>query len=309
MAAGKIDTHQHFFPKAYIDSVGLDVLAAQMPSRRAPDWSPEKAIAMMETNGIAEGILSVSSVSRLPNATTVLRQCNEAAAELRGKYPGRFGSFANLPLPDVDASLREVAYARDELSADGFIVFTSYEGRYLGDADFQPLWEELDRRGAVVLVHPNEPNYAIPNIAPASVLEFPFETTRAATSLILSGVIERFSRIRFILSHAGGTLPYLLPRISLSMRMMPGIIDQVGTAEDAFRAFYYDTALASGRTTFAALAEFVDPTHILFGTDFPMAPDFGLKTFNEELERLDVPGLSRPAIYRGNAAQLLGRDA
>src|SRR5580693_2534615 len=123
MASGKIDTHQHFFPKAYVDGVGLDALARQMPNQKAPEWSPERAIAMMDAHEISEGILSVSSGPPIPDAPTLLRKCNDAAAELRQRYPGRFGSFASLPLPDIDASLSEVAYSLDTLEADGFIIF------------------------------------------------------------------------------------------------------------------------------------------------------------------------------------------
>src|SRR5579859_3380035 len=146
MASGKIDTHQHYFPKVYVDAVGLDTLAAQMPSKKAPEWSPQRAIDMMDANGVAEGIVSVSSGPPIPDAPTLLRRCNEACAELRQRHPGRFGCFASLPLPDVDASLREAAYCLDTLKADGFIIFTSYDGLYLGDAHFAPLFEELDRR-------------------------------------------------------------------------------------------------------------------------------------------------------------------
>ncbi|WAC48222.1 amidohydrolase family protein [Asticcacaulis sp. SL142] len=307
MSLGKIDTHQHFFPKVYIEAVSMDVLAAQMPDKRAPQWTPEGAIAMMDANDIAEGILSVSSVPNIEDTAVVLRGCNEAAADLRARYPGRFGAFASLPLPDIDASLAEVAYALDTLKADGFIVFTSYAGNYLGDERFMPLWEELDRRAAVVLIHPNEPSYALPNVAPASVLEFPFETTRTATSLILAGVLTRFPGIRFILSHAGGTLPFLFPRISLCLQMMPGVIERIGDPATAFRAFYYYTALAAGPATFAALAKVADPQKITFGTDFPMAPAFGIEGFAKELVAMDIEGLSRAAIYRHNAARLIGR--
>lgn len=307
MSLRKIDTHQHFFPKVYVDAVGMDVLAAQMPNKRAPEWSPGKAIAMMDEAGIAEGILSVSSVPMIGNPAKVLRGCNDAAAELRQHYPGRFGAFASLPLPDLNASLAEVAHALDTLKADGFIIFTSYDGAYLGDERFTPLWEELNHRGAVVLIHPNEPSYALPAVAPASVLEFPFETTRTATSLIIAGILSRFPAIRFILSHAGGALPFLFPRISLCLQMMPDLVERIGDPAAAFRAFYYDTALAAGPATFATLAQVAEPSRILFGTDFPMAPDFGLKTFSVALEAMDVHGLSRPAIYRENAARLLGR--
>ncbi|WP_176594216.1 amidohydrolase family protein [Sphingobium sp. EM0848] len=307
MSGGKIDTHQHYFPQVYVDAVGLDRLAAQMPNKKAPEWSPERAITMMDENGIAEGIISVSSGPAIPDAPVLLRRCNDAGTELRQRYPGRFGLFASLPLPDVDASLKEVAHCLDTLKVDGFIIFTSYDGAYLGDERFVPLFDELDRRGAVVFIHPNEPAYAIPNVAPASVLEFPFETTRTATSLIISGAIQRYRRIRFILSHAGGTLPYLVPRISLSISMMPGVAERVGDVAAAFRAFYYDTALSAGVSTLTALSLIADPDHILFGTDFPMAPLSAITHFGSELERADITGFDRGQVYRGNAARLLGR--
>jgi hypothetical protein len=196
MTSGKIDTHQHFFPKPYVDGVGLDALARQMPNQKAPEWSPERAIAVMDAHGISEGILSVSSGPPIPDAPTLLRKCNDAAADLRQRYPGRFGSLASLPLPDIDASLSEVAYSLDTLEAEGFIIFASYGGKYLGDEHFAPLLEELNRRKTVAFIHPNDPAYTLPKLAPASVLEFPFETTRTATSLIISGTLRRFADIR-----------------------------------------------------------------------------------------------------------------
>lgn len=309
MPSGKIDTHQHFLPKLYVDAVGVDLLAAAMPNGRAPEWSVEAALEMMDDNGIDEGILSISSGPPIPDAANLLRRCNDHAAELRAQYKGRFGSFASLPLPDVDASLQEVAYALDTLGADGFILFTSYAGRYLGDELFLPLYEELDRRHAVVLVHPNQPPYDIPKVAPASVLEFPFETTRTATSLIIAGVMTRFRNIRFILSHAGGALPFLEPRVSLSISMMPAaVVERVGDTKAAFRAFYYDTALSAGASSLSALLQVADPDHVLFGTDFPFAPVSAIPVFNRELERSDVPGLDKQAVFRGNAEALLGRS-
>jgi predicted TIM-barrel fold metal-dependent hydrolase len=308
MAGDKIDTHQHFFPKVYVDAVGLDVLASQMPNKRAPDWSPQRAIEMMDKNGIAEGIVSVSAGPPLPDPPSLVRKCNEAAAELRRSHPGRFGSFASLPLPDIDASLVEIGYCLDILNADGFIVFTNYDGLYLGDEHFEPLLDELSRRQAVVFIHPTDPAYPSPAIAPSSVMEFPFETTRTATSLILSGAINRHSGAKFVLSHAGGALPYLFPRISLSISMMPGVAERVGDTTAAFKAFYYDTALSAGAAPLAALARVADPGKILFGTDFPMAPLSAISQFGGELDGLGIAGLDRAAIFRGNAAHLLRRE-
>src|ERR1700739_4197748 len=239
MPERKIDTHQHFLPKLYVDAVGLDLLNAAMPGGVAPTWSVEAALAMMDENGIDEGILSISSGPTLPDAATLLRKCNDHAAELRSRHTGRFGSFASLPLPDVDAALKEVSYCLDVLKVDGFIVFTNYDGLYLGDEHFTPLWEELNRRGTVVFIHPNQPPHEIPPVAPASVLEFPFETTRTATSLIISGAMSRFRNIRFILSHAGGTLPFLVPRLALSISMMPAVAERVGDTLAGGRAFSY----------------------------------------------------------------------
>ncbi|SIO69270.1 Predicted metal-dependent hydrolase, TIM-barrel fold [Burkholderia sp. GAS332] len=307
MPKRKIDTHQHFLPKLYVDAVGLDLLNAAMPGGVAPTWSVEAAIAMMDENGIDEGILSISSGPTLPDAATLLRKCNDHAAELRSRHTGRFGSFASLPLPDIDASLKEVSYCLDELKVDGFIAFTNYNGLYLGDEHFTPLWEELNRRGTVVFIHPNQPPHEVPTVAPASVLEFPFETTRTATSLIMSGATNRFRNIRFILSHAGGTLPFLVPRIALSISMMPAVAERVGDTLAAVRSFYFDTALSVGNSPLSALAQVADPDHILFGTDFPFAPRGAIRQFGNVLDNIQIPGIELDKVYGDNAARLLAR--
>ena len=307
MPKRKIDTHQHFLPKLYVDAVGLDLLNAAMPGGVAPTWSVEAALAMMDENGIDEGVLSISSGPTLPDAATLLRKCNDLAAELRARHPGRFGSFASLPLPDVDAALKEVSYCLDVLKVDGFIAFTNYNGLYLGDELFTPLWEELNRRGTVVFIHPNQPPHEIPPVAPASVLEYPFETTRTATSLIMSGAMSRFRNIRFILSHAGGTLPFLVPRIALSISMMPAGAERVGDTLAAVRSFYFDTALSAGNAPLSALTQVADPDHILFGTDFPFAPTSAIRQFGKVLDNIQIPGIELDKVYGDNAARLLGR--
>lgn len=307
MSTKKIDTHQHFLPKLYVDAVGLDVLRAAMPGGVAPSWSAEAAIAMMDENGIDEGILSISSGPAIPDAATLLRQCNDHAAELRSRYKGRFGSFASLPLPDIDAALKEVRHCLDQLKVDGFILFTNYDGKYLGDEHFIPLLEELDRRGTVVFVHPNQPPHDVPSVAPASVLEYPFETTRTATSLVMSGAMSRYRNVRFILSHAGGTLPFLVPRLALSISMMPEVAERVGDTHAAIRSFYFDTALSAGTAALASLAQVADPDRILFGTDFPFAPTFAIRNFGSVLDAIDVPGIDMTQVYGQNAARLLRR--
>ena len=303
----RIDTHHHFYPKPYLDAVG-DELAARMP-RSVPAWSPEIALDLLDRHHIEKAVISLTAGPQLRDAAGVLRSCNEEAAQLRRRYPGRFGSFASLPLPDMDASLAEVAYSCDVLDADGFIVFTNYGGVYLGDELFVPLWEELDRRGAIVFVHPDRPAFDLPPIAPPAILEFPSDTMRAGAHLLLSGTVRKYERIRFILSHAGGTLPYLLPRLNLWLDMSEEARMKVGDLGEAFRRFYFDTALSGGFASLDALVQVADPTHILFGSDLPIITDSAMAVCDAALDRSELPGLSAHALYRGNAEALLGVTA
>lgn len=302
----KIDTHQHFLPDVYVDAVGLDTLASVMPNRIAPAWSVDRALEMMATNGIAKGIISISSGPPIPHAPVLLRKCNDEAARLRATHKGRFGSFASLPLPDIDASLKEIAYSLDTLKADGFIIFTNYDGKYLGDPLFTPVWEELNRRKAVAFIHPNEVPYHLEGLPPHSVLEFPFDTTRTATSLIMSGALKRFADIKFILSHAGGTLPFLSQRLSGAVMMNPGLAEKIGDPMLAIRSFWFDVALSFSKPAVAALLAVADPKRILFGSDFPMAPPFAIRMTSEGLAEAPLEGTLRADIGRGNALRLLG---
>lgn len=301
----KIDTHHHFLPKVYVDGVGLETLASVRPNNRAPDWSPDAAVAMMDQAGIAQAILSISSGPRIPDAVTLLRKCNDEAAALQARYPGRFGQFASLPLPDVDGSLKEITYSFDTLKANGVILFASYEGKYLGDALFAPVMEELNRRKAVAFIHPNLPPYQLSGLPPASVLEFPFETTRAAASLITSGALKRWPDIRFVLSHAGGTLPYLASRMSGAVMMNPALREAVGDPMHAIRQFWFDTALSINESTLKALLAIADHTKIVFGTDFPLAPDFALQASIDGVSQSPLLASLRDGVARNNALNLL----
>jgi predicted TIM-barrel fold metal-dependent hydrolase len=147
----------------------------------------------------------------------------------------------------------------------------------------------------------------VPPVAPASVLEYPFETTRTATSLIISGATNRFKNIRFILSHAGGTLPFLVPRLALSISMMPEAAERVGDTLAAVRSFYFDTALSAGNPSLSALVQVTDPDHILFGTDFPFAPTGAIRQFGKVLDDIQIPGIELDKVYGENAARLLAR--
>ena len=308
MQSGKIDTHHHFFPAPYLAAVG-EKLAALAPGGIVPEWSPRQAIQVMDELGIAEAILSISAGPALPDPIRLLRHCNDAAADIRTRHPGRFGSFASLPLPDVDASLSEASYAFDTLGADGVILFTNYEGVYLGDTRFEPLWDELARREAIVLIHPTVPAYPVPSVAPVAVLEFTFDTARAALSLIRSGVIKRHPRIRFILSHAGGVLPYLAARLDIFFGMIPDAAERIGNAYDALGHFYYDIALSSHAAPLSALAQIARPERILYGTDYPMNSMRDVEKLDAVFAATTIENIDRAAVLRGNAARLLGRAA
>lgn len=301
MILDKIDTHHHFLPRSYVEAG----LASRIPNFRVPDWSPERAIDMLDQHGIAEAILSVPFAPEGSDAPVLIRGCNDMAADLRARFTGRFGHFATLPLPDIEASLAEVAYCRDHLDVDGFLIMCRYGDDYLGDTVFDPLFSELDRLGAIVFTHPQVHGSA--PVAPPAVLEFPFDTTRMATNLILKATQRRFPGIRFILSHGGGTLPYLSPRIALAVDMIPGGNERIGDVGEALRGFYYDTALSAGSATMTALSMVADPYRILFGTDWPMAPDPAVAKTSNVIEELCNSGVLPHATLRGNAARLLGR--
>jgi predicted TIM-barrel fold metal-dependent hydrolase len=309
-AVGKIDTHHHFFPRPYVEAVGMDALARVMPNKRAPQWSPDAAIAMMDAHGIDEAILSISPVPPQADTPRLFRSCNDSAAELRVRYPGRFGSFASLPLPDIDASLKEVSYCFDELKVDGFIIFTSYDGCYLGDARFTPLLEELNRGSAIVFVHPNDLPYTIPRIAPASVLEFPFDTTRTAASLIISGAAQEdiAASVTFLPTRAAPLPCHDAAPIAVDRHHDAGCRRACRRSAVSVRKFYFDTALSVGDSTLAALAQVADLDRILFGTDYPMAPEFVIASSVDGLNRQSTPGMSTPNIHRHNATRLLKRN-
>ena len=254
-----------------------------------PKWTPERSIAVMDVNGVETAITSLSApgvyFGNLAEARELARRCNEFAAEMRERYRGRFGSFAVLPMPFTEPACIEAEYALDRLNADGIVLL----GSTLGDPSFDELMAELERRRATVFVHPNlhVSSEALGLDTPGFLIEFLCDTTRGALNLILSGTLEKYSSIRWILAHAGGFLPYVAWRVSLANLMRPyderapqGVLTYV-------KRFYYDTALSPSRYSMAVLEELVEPSHILFGSDFPFAPEaltaLQTKTLDESL--------------------------
>ncbi|KAA9161599.1 amidohydrolase [Amycolatopsis acidicola] len=301
----RIDTHQHYLPGFYRDL--LDRHGKNAGGWPMPDWSTQSALNLMDELRIATGVLSLSSpgVRFGDQSRDIARRVNEFGAELVKDRPDRFGLFASLPLPDVDGALAEVAYAFDELNADGVVLMSNVEGTYLGERSYEPLWEELNRRGAVVFVHPDAPPMQMLDGLPAPLLDFPFDTTRTAVHMVANGVLSRHTAMKVLLSHAGGFLPYAAYRFTGAAMFNEGI-----TAESVFtdlRRFYFDTALSSTPATMPSLLAFADHTHITFGSDFPFAPASAQIT-----AMLDDAGLDdglHTAINRGNAEHLFPRLA
>ena len=314
MQPHRIDVHHHILPPDYVEIVGDERIGPMILSGRTPEWTPEMSIEAMDRNGIATAVTSISAPGFWFGGTgetiALCRRSNDYAADIRKRHPGRFGVFAGLPLPDVAASLAEIAHALDTLEADGIGLMTSYGDRYPGDAAFAPVFDELDRRRAVVYFHPTQApcSQCLPEI-PAATLEYPFDTTRAIVSLLYGGTLARCPNIRFIFSHAGGAVPFLAERIA-RLAARPGFKDAVPDGViPALARLYFDTALSANRFTFASLLELVGAGHVLFGTDYPFAPEATMTATVEGLAELGLPAADLAGIERDNALALLPRLA
>jgi predicted TIM-barrel fold metal-dependent hydrolase len=299
-APHRIDVHHHFLPPDYVRIVGDEPIGRLIVSNKVPDWTPARSVDVMDRHGIATAVVSMSApgvqLDDPEQTRSLCRHCNEYAARMRTDHPGRFGLFACLPLPDVDASLNEIAFALDTLKAEGIGLLTSYGSRYPGDPAFAPVFDELNRRGAVVYFHPAAAacSQCLQQI-PAATLEFPFDTTRAITSLLFSGTLARCRNIKFIFSHAGGTVPFLADRIA-RLEMRPEFKTHVPDGAIAeLQRLHFDTALSASRFTFSALQQLVDTDHILFGSDYPFAPE---ATTTASVRGLSELGLSEAALRR-----------
>lgn len=300
----RIDVHHHVSPPAFI----AKIVALKTGQTPLIDWVPQQSIEDMDRGAVQVAILSVSEpgVWYGDNAAArqLARSCNEYTAKVVADYPGRFGSFASVPLPDIEGSLAEIAYSLDVLHAQGICLLTSYAGRYLGHPAFDPVLAELDRRGTTVFVHPVRPSCcrgALGHVPP-TIIEMPTDTTRAVANLLVHGATARFPGIRFIFSHGGGTLPMIATRISDFVRSTRAAS---GIHHDPLREMqrlYFDTAQAYNPYALAALIRLMPIDRILFGTDFPFVSAAktarGLRSFGFTPAQLRL-------IERANALAIL----
>src|SRR5262245_554716 len=269
----RIDVHHHIVPPTWLaamDVVGrTDVLLK--------NWSVQKTLEDMDKGGIATSMTSPTTpqVTGLGKdvAIRIARESNEFATKMMADHPGRIGVWAMLPLPHVDESLKEIAYAFDTLKVDGVGCMTSYQDKWLGHPHFAPIWEELNRRKATVYTHPTTANCCSNLVqgVPDFIVEFGADTTRSIASLILSGTTQKYPDINWIWSHGGGALTAFAERFLVQVTMVPPYRDKF--TRDSMLAelkrFYYDTAAISGAVTLEALSKLVTAQQIVYGTDFP----------------------------------------
>ena len=325
----RIDVHHHIYPPVYpaaLRRIGV----TEEGGVPLPHWSAQQALAVMDRQGIATAVTSISApgvyFGDAREARDLSRQCNDFSAQLVKAYPGRFGGFAVLPLPDVDAALDEVRHALDVLHLDGVVLLSSVDGHYLGDPLFDPLLAELDRRAVPTFVHPNTPKHRGPGPhLPASMVDYPFDTTKAVANLLLTGALELFPHIAFILSHAGGAVPYLAWRLAIyqerlhvpvrdlavhayelvTHRFARGPLDEGTRGLAALQRLYYDTALSATPYALPALLALVEPSHVFFGTDQGVAMVFLLaETIRGIAEEPAINAAARRAIERESALAL-----
>ena len=302
-----IDTHHHFLPPEYVRIVGREAIGKPSPAG-APDWDIAQSLRVMDANGVATALVSISApgiwFGNAAKARHLARICNQYATQMATDYPGRFGFFAALPLPDIAGSLAELRHGVEELHCDGIGLITNYGDHYLGDSHFDAIFDEMNRRRLTVYVHPYVcacDQAILPGI-PSSMIEFPHSTTRAIMGLLSSGTFARCPDIQFIFSHAGGTLPFLVNRVMGQANVM----NRKGW-DEPLRRCYYDTAGSANSAAFGPLLQLVTSKQVLFGSDFPFAAALSVGASIAALRALDLPASDLANIEGANARRLFKR--
>jgi 6-methylsalicylate decarboxylase len=308
----RVDVHHHFYPPQYLEAMrktaGHDRGGVNFPG--VATWTPAKTLEEMDKHGVQTAILSLSPPgARMLDKEgnrNLARTCNEFAIQVGRDHPGRFGLFAPVPMPDVEGTLKEIEYALDTLKADGIQLMTSYGNKWIGDPEYNEVFEELNRRKALVYVHPlaSPCSTDLMEWVPDALIEYPHDTSRAVLSMLFSGTLARCPDIRFIFSHSGGTIPFLSGRIlhSGSNRLL---LDRVPKGVDhELRKLHYDVALACFKPALAALFAYIPESQVLLGSDYPFS------SVALSIKGLEEHGLSKDtldALYSGNIERLIPR--
>ncbi|HXB27201.1 MAG TPA: amidohydrolase family protein [Gemmatimonadaceae bacterium] len=303
----RIDVHHHIASPSWLQAIKL--IGADDPV--IANWSVQKSLDDMDKGGVATAVLSANVPQARPlardTAVRIARESNEYAKQLATTYPGRFGVFAMLPLPHIDESLREIAYALDTLKADGVGILTSYGDRWLGYSDFEPIWDELNRRKATVYTHPADAHCCVNLVQglPPYAIEWGADTTRSIATLIFSGTSAKYRDINWIFSHGGGGLTAFAERFLVQMVTTPPYQGRFTRemVQGEIDRFHYDTAQVSLAGTLVALGKLVPVSQILYGTDFPY------RTAAEHSKGVDTifDEADRRRVNRENALRILPR--
>lgn len=315
MTSPNIDLHSHFVPDFYRDALLAAGQGQPDGIKAIPDWSEELALDTMGRLDVDVAVLSISSpgvhFGDDTRAADLARAVNEEAVRIRERHPSRFGFFATLPLPDVEASVAELRFAVEALGADGVVLETNHHGMYLGDERLEPVFAEVAARGSVIFIHPTSPPDA-GHLAlgyPRPMLEFMFETTRSVTNMILSGMLQRHPDARIVVPHAGAVLSSLANRIELLLPLLtpPGGAP-VPSMRDALKTLHFDLAGAPVDELLGSLLSVADETKIHYGSDFPFTPADACVILKDRLDQTpQLTDASRASIYHRNTVGLLPR--
>ena len=289
-AQSPIDVHAHIIPPEYREF--LQRHGAELEETfPLPVWEAEKHLAFMDSANIQCTVPTLPApqpyYGNTQESATFIRKINEIAAQVKAAYPGRFLFCAALPLPDVNAAIREAIYAIDTLGADGIKLATNSRGQYLGDEELDPLMEVLNERQAVIIIHPHRPTPYPENIirtTPLAMYEYPAETTRAVTNMVARNILVRYPHLKVIIPHCGSFLPLALPRMQsiLPAMVQQGYMQPIDWKGNLSR-LYYDLAGNPTAEVIHALLTITTPNHILYGSDYPYLPD---KVLQGNLEKL-----------------------
>jgi predicted TIM-barrel fold metal-dependent hydrolase len=310
-----VDVHMHFLPECYREALAAAGMATLDGGIPIPQWSEDLALKTMDELGIESALLSISSPSiRFLDGQAELDLCrnvNLAGADLVARHPDRFGLMATLPLPETDAALAEIAFALDQLEADGVVIETNIRGIYLGDQRLAPMFDELDHRGAVVFLHPTSPACfeAVALGRPAPMTEFPLDTTRTVVDLLYSGTLLRCSDLKIIVPHGGGAVPALAQRIA-GVAARPYLNPRPKDEEEVYRllaSLYYDVVQSGHAAPLSALRHIAPVDHLLFGSDWPFGKVETVKRNVRFVEDSDLSDQDLALIGRENAHRLFPR--
>lgn len=319
LSAQTMDVHTHVIVPEYLEV--LKAHGAELEETfPLPAWSAERHVAFMDSAGIRTAVLTLPApqpyYGDAEESAACIRRVNRISADVKRQYPGRFRFCAALPLPDVDAAIREAVYALDTLGADGVKLATNSRGQYLGDEALDPLMEVLNERHAVIIIHPHRPTPCPEKIiatTPLAMYEYPVETTRAVVNLLARNVLVRYPNLKVVVPHCGSFLPLALPRMK---SILPAMVKQGYMApidwEGNLSRLYFDLAGNPTAEVLHALLTMTTAEHILYGSDYPYLPDAVLQANLQRLKQTlaadrELAGVADLILWK-NAERLFPSD-